>query len=456
MQYDVNQCIFQHIEQRIYSLLHTNTLRVRLPRVAVAREVMSKTSITALLSCIVLLAGTMSMRASANSAIPETTAAAVDEPLMPSPRDEALTAEEYRALVTDLESSAGAYASQLPESLFSLGVSLQSEGEHRAAIAAFKRGVHLARINDGLYCEQQVPMLQREIASHLALGQYAEADERQSYLYRVQMRAVENGKARAQAFMQQAHWQYTAYRLDLDGQGFARLMSMWDLYRLALNDIAGREGQASPALLEPLEGMLLAQYLIADQEPQGINGYQANIDNFSMQQQMNRFNAYRGQSYKKGQAVIQAIYDIQRAEHGEHSLETAQARRMLGDWKLWHGERESAMRAYREAIAELTPRDDAEEMIGTLFGKPVPLPDVAGASQLPPEADAGENSLQLRFTVNQRGKVEELERVDDNELDDAAANRLMRTLRKTPFRPRFALGEPQVTEAVTRSYAIQP
>ena len=298
-------------------------------------------------------------------------------------------------------------------------------------------------------------MLQREIASHLALGQYAEADERQAYLYRVQMRSQEAGITRARAFMQQAQWQYTAYRLALDGQAFARVMSMWDLYRLALTDIMSREGDTSAMLLEPLEGMLLAQYLIADFDMQSLNNAGGSADGFSLQHQQNRFSAYRAQSYKRGRAVIQAIYDIQKAQHGDHSLETARSRAMLGDWMLWHGERDAAMKAYREAVAELTPREDAEVSLLSLFGEPEELPSIEGASQLPEPVDPEQANLRLQFGVDSRGKVVDLERIDENELNDAMANRVMRQLRRTQFRPRLAMGEPQDTETVTRAYEIK-
>ncbi|MEH6587276.1 MAG: hypothetical protein V7720_12005 [Halioglobus sp.] len=359
---------------------------------------------------------------------------------------------QYRTAIAALESTQGAYSPQLTESLLSLGVALQQSGDHSGAIKAFKRGVHLARINDGLYSAQQIPMLQGEVGSHMALGQYAEADERQLYLYRVQMRSMEGGLSRAQAFMQQAQWQYNAYRLALDGQGYARLMSMWDLYRLALNDIVDRQGATSVLLMEPLEGMLLSQYLTANYDVQDING---GAENFSLQQQLNRFNAYRAQSYQKGQAIIQAIYDIEVANHGINSKETVNARVMLGDWTLWFGERETAMNAYGQALAELVARDDAETEIDAIFGAPVELPNLDGARHLPPTAPPERANLLLEFGVNQQGKVYDLERLDENELNKAKANNLMRTLRRTQFRPRLAMGEPQDTEKVTRAYEIE-
>ena len=418
---------------------------------------MTRAPLVLSLGCALLLAITISGRAMAKPEKEAVSTATREQGNIgeQTPVDRTNIGREYQREITKLESSGGAYDAQLPEYLLSLGLSLQQSGNHQAAIDAFKRGVHLARINDGLYSAQQVPMLQREIASHMALGQYAEADERQLYLYRVQMRSMEGGITRAQAFMQQAHWQYNAYRLALDGQGYARLMSMWDLYRLALNDIVDRQGETSSMLMQPLEGMLLAQYLIGAYDVDDINGSLGSPDNFSVQQQLNRFNAYRAQNYQKGRAVIQAMYDIEAANHGSSSRQTANSRVLLGDWLLWYGQREAAMNAYRTAIAELVALGDAEQDIDALFGEPVALPNYQGARHLPATVPQEQANLWVQFDVNKQGKVANLTRVDESDLEKGAANRVLRSLRKTRFRPRLAMGEPQDTEMVTRAYEIQ-
>jgi hypothetical protein len=430
----------------------------------------------------------------------------------------------YRDAIKGIEAVYGAYGPGLSEQILSLGTTLQSQGRHEEAVQLFKRGVHLARINDGLYSAQQLPLLQGQVASHIALGQYAEADERQHYMYRVQLRTMDNSQGRTQALMQQASWQYDAYQLGLGEAGFLRLMAMWDLYRLALTDTLDREGDASPALLPPLQGMLQAQYLIAAYQPE--DGY-SGADDLGARQQLHRFNAYRAQSYEKGNAVIMAIYDIEQkqeeaqptqaatetiaaaeietdtdtetsteskpeteteteslsfapaelgqppvapkgttavpedaqapAQGGEANpgLASARALVMLGDWRLWHEEREPALKAYGDAIAELVQRDDAQLQIDRVFAEPVALPDLDGLRPLPPPAASAESNILLEFGVTHKGRVVDLERIDENEVNTAQANRLMRKLRKTKFRPRFENGEPVDTEKMVRAYGIE-
>ena len=437
-----------------------------------------------------------------------------------SAREMAQQERAYRDAISGLETDQGAYGGGLSEQILSLGKILQSQGRHEEAVSLFKRGVHLARINDGLYSSQQIPLLQGQIASHIAQGQYSQADERQHYLYRVQTSSMNGSAPRTDALMQQAQWQYNAYHLGLGGAGFIRLMSMWDLYRLALNDVINREGENSPDLLPPLQGMLQAQYLIAAYQPE--EGYSGS-DDLGARQQLQRFNAYRAQSYDKGSAVILAIYDVEQKqvlakteaqqdqeqeqeqeqeqlaltdsagqqppeaeltpeaqpgpepeaepeaksesesesdadaqpEQKPHSLATARALVMLGDWRLWHEEREQAWQAYREAMAELVEHDDAQVQIEQLFAEPVALPNLDGLRTLPPAVEPAEDNILLEFGVTKKGRVVDLERVDVNEVNQAKANRLMRKLRKTKFRPRFEGVEPVDTEKVVRAYGIE-
>ena len=138
----------------------------------------------------------------------------------PVPNAKSQEEQAYARAIAATESEDGAYAAELSELLLGLALELQSQGRHRQAIAVFRRGIHLARVNEGLYCAQQIPLLQGEIASNLAIQDYTMADERQNYLYRVQTRSLEAGDALTAALMQQAQWQYDAYQLGLGEHGY--------------------------------------------------------------------------------------------------------------------------------------------------------------------------------------------------------------------------------------------
>lgn len=363
---------------------------------------------------------------------------------------------DYEARIAAIETHRGAYAADLSESLLGLGMALQAQGRHTEAIGLFKRGVHLARVNDGLYCTQQIPLLQGEIASHVAIGNYDQADKRQRYLYRVQTSTMQSGESLTDAFMEHASWQYEAYRLGIGEQDFTRLMNMWDAYRLALNDIIAREGESSGNLERPLYGMLQAQYLIADYNLQQES--QQSMDDFGGRETLYQFNAYRADSYHKGQTILAAIHDVASAQEPGpgRTQASAEALTMLGDWHLWHGERDSARQAYTDALSELAALEDAKTTTEALFGSPVPVPNIADLRPLPPAVEPGPGTVLIEFTVDERGRTRDVERRDENDELDGSAYRLMRKLRKTRFRPRFEAGEPVATPNIVRAYDLQP
>ena len=90
-----------------------------------------------------------------------------------------------------------------------------------------------------------------------------------------------------------------------------------------------------------------------------------------------------------------------------------------------------------------------------LFGAPVALPDIADLSPLPPTVDPQQADVLLAFGVNEQGRVQDLQRMDDNAAQDRQASRLMRQLRRTTFRPRFEAGQPVETEKLVKAFTFQ-
>jgi hypothetical protein len=363
----------------------------------------------------------------------------------------------HQQIIAEIESRDGAYAGDLSESLLSLALNLQAQGRHEEAIAAFRRGIHLTRINEGLHCVQQIPLLQGELASHVARRDYAAIDERQNYLFRVQTQSLPSGDSLAEAMMQQAQWQYQAYQLHLEQEDYTRLINMSELYRAAAQDVIEREGDRSSKLLRPLRGMLQAQYLISRHDIEEPEPHFSQEDTRFGQiaprvnESLLRFKGYRSQSYQQGNAIIEAIAGLAQ----EDASAMAQSRVMLGDWRLWNGNTEAAWEAYREAERELAATDDAQQGMQHMFGVPVALPDLPQLNPLPPAVDPNKADVAFAFGVSEYGRVQDLERIDDNEEQDRVARRLLKQLRKTTFRPRFEAGQPVETDNIVKAFNIQ-
>ena len=374
-----------------------------------------------------------------------------EEPALVNP-----TATAYQFYITDLESRLGAYAPGLAEQLMGLGRSYRDQGLFEEAVTVFKRAVHLSRINNGLNDAAQIPVLEQLIQTLISSGEYEAADERQYYLYRLQQRLYSAGDPQlTAAMMRRAKWEQQAYALSVGEESFNRLLTMWQLYSTVVNTIAQTQGGGSMLLLEPLNGMVETQYLIAAYDGKASTSIQFG-EAGSGDPDVERFNLIQVNNFRQGQAVLSAIRDVLRANENEASSKSTEALIDLGDWMLWHGKIRSAQEIYREAWAELSLKPDAEGLLNHHFGSPQLVPTLSGAHRDLEAPEAIQGYAELSYAVNSRGRVYDLELVSNQPGEatpDADPNTLMRRLQRKLFRPRFDNGEPADTVNITKRYA---
>lgn len=374
-----------------------------------------------------------------------------DEPVLINPE-----ADAYQFYITDLESRQGAYAPGLSEQLMGLGRSYHEQGLFEEAIKVLKRAVHVSRINNGLNDAAQIPLLEQLIQSLIAKGDYDTADERQYYLYRLQRRLYSASDPQmSAAMMRRARWEQQAYALSVGDESFSRLLTMWQLYSRVVTNIAQTEGNNSVLLLEPLNGMVETQYLIAAYDGESKSGIQFG-EVGSGNPDVARFDLVQINNYKQGQAVLGAIRDVLRANESPQSSKSTEALIDLGDWIQWHGNLRAAEEVYREAWAELSLLDAAEDLLNYHFGSPQLIPGLSSAHRdlEPPASISG--YAELSYAVNKRGRVYDLELVSNQPGEatpDAEPNTLMRRLQRKLFRPRYENGEPIETVNITKRYA---
>ncbi len=259
----------------------------------------------------------------------------------------------YRSYIETMEASAGAFAPGLTEQLLGLGLNLQALGRHDEAATILKRGVHVSRVQSGLYSADQLPLLRAEIRSLTALGRYDEVDERQRYLARVESEALEGTPASIAALLDQGAWAEQAWDLRLGDEEThpEHLARSWEYYRLAYNQSAQLFGSESMELLKPLEGMVRLQYRFA--QFQRANAAGNAFDGVSYRQA-----SALGGVYRRGESVLLAIYGLKlfnKAPAGEQASDLAR----LGDWARWLGRRSDARDYYDQAWRRITPPPEA-------------------------------------------------------------------------------------------------
>ncbi len=379
-----------------------------------------------------------------------------DEPELTTP-----DIQIYQLYIADIESRMGAYAPGLSEQLHGLGMAYQTQGLHQAAVKVLKRSVHLARVNNGLYSEQQIPILQRLINSLVASGDYQKADEKQHYLYRVQQKIYADDVPQlTNAMLGRAEWEKQAYFFAAGKPSFSRLITMSELYRRVLSNIALHEGNTSPELLGPLSGLLNTQYLISTYqgEPKTTFEFSSSGSNEPGNPEQNRFALLRASNYRQGQAVLTAMREVHLASESENSQILAESMLALGDWHMWYKKRAPAVLAYQQAWDEIAAGDEAEVLLRSYFDEPQLLPPLADyhSDLKPPSSISG--YVEVSFAINTRGRLQNLETLNVELVDPTAKavepNRLLRRLRKKSWRPRFLERKPVLTENIVRRYAF--
>lgn len=380
-----------------------------------------------------------------------------EQPVLVSP-----DATSYQFYITDLESRFGPYAPGLSEQLLGLGRVYQNQGLHQEAIDIFKRAVHLSRINGGLYSPEQIPALQQQIRSLVAIGDFASADERQYYLFRVQSSVYGSQSVQmSTAMLERAEWERQAYYLSVGETSFLRLLTMWELYSSVLRNIARQEGKLSEGLLHPLQGLLQTQYLISTYTHGGQMGMQTGGPTDDNYAQEARFSMVRVSNYKQGQAVITAMREVYGYNETEESPLPAEALVKLGDWHLWHQKRDSAMTVYLRAWDELGALEDGEQLQKRYFGEPILLPDMPGANKDLTEPEVLTGYAEVTYDISPKGRVRNLELQSTEPTDREAMSedefnpvQLLRRVKRLQYRPQIENREAVLVENVRERYAF--
>ena len=312
-------------------------------------------------------------------------AAPLEAERAPPPLSEPGALGVYRSYIESMETSGGAFAPGLTEQLLGLGLNLQALDRHAEAAKVLKRGVHVSRVQSGLYAADQIPLLRAEIRSLIALGRFDEVDGHQRYLARVESEALTGTPASIAALIDQGEWAEQAWDLGLGDQEALpeHLARSWEYYRLAYNQSTQLYGERSLELLKPLEGMLRLQYRFAGLQRE--NASNSRLDGSSYRQ-----TSALGGAYRRGEAVLSTIFGL-KLVNGSSAGEQARDLTRLGDWARWMGRRSDSRSYYDKAWRRITP--------------PPVVPEALEAAASPePAADAGaELSATTEVAMNEAG-----------------------------------------------------
>jgi len=370
----------------------------------------------------------------------------------------------YEQALEELEYEGGAWSQEVAQELETLGTLLQEQGQYEQAIKVFDRAVHINRVNHGLFSPQQVPLVERVVDGHVALGQWRDADQQQQYAFYIQTRAYGvNDPRMVSVFEDMARWNVTSFYRGIDPDPTLRLMQTFLLYRAAADTVAAHFGPRDPRYLPLLKNVANAADMMTRYALPGTSaGTQANPNMRMVSEFAGR--STRPQGGGSGESALARIVDFYADERRPDTLETrmmlARARAELGDWYLLRQRRQAAMRVYQEAWEDLMKVEGGAALAQEIFGEIAFLPafsnfDVEKKEALGLNADSGARigHVDVAFDVSKYGRMTNFEILAQEPADLRRIDlQIISALREMMARPRLVEG--RTVESLGERYRI--
>ena len=149
--------------------------------------------------------------------------------------DSVLSIDPASRAITTLESDFAAYDLRQIESLEDLGRLSQSSGEHQQALVLFKQALHIARINQGLYHESQISIVDDIISAEIALQNWEEVNNFYAYEEHLYRRLYDTDDSRLEVGLRKVSaWHITALNVNLGGNRIEHLRKVNKLFKLRM------------------------------------------------------------------------------------------------------------------------------------------------------------------------------------------------------------------------------
>ncbi|MGS2724353.1 energy transducer TonB [Porticoccus sp. GXU_MW_L64] len=356
--------------------------------------------------------------------------------------------DKLRAVIEDQEADQGAYGEAMAESLLGLGRALQQVGEHDEAIGTLNHSLHVSKVNHGIYSIQQEPALRALINSYEAQQDLTSVSR--SYTHLSKLYSIHYGRSAPELLPlleEMAEWHRQAYIDNIQRDSIGYLTFSISITNSALAIAEQNPMKFASNMVNLLRSNAQSSWHVNNHlakykhlEGENSKGFDANRE----VQHLNRAAStgrYSNQeliltsSYTIGRDSYQRIIDILN-DNNAAPREKARVMVELGNWFTIYNRPNSARDSYQKAWHLLNDNDD-QEGLEELLGEPDSLPNFDSG---PPNQGT---LVEATMTIDKRGRARKVEVVRTFPEDDRkAAQRAIRTIKKTRFRPRYENGQP--------------
>ena len=164
----------------------------------------------------------------------------------------ARSAEELASTLASMEADYGPFDARLGEPLLSAGDILAENGDYLQARNFLERALHVTRINQGLYSEPQIAIVERLIDCNVAVEDWDAVDDNFRYLHLLYSRLYDRGSDQWNyGLAQVSDWHIVAINNNLGSDMTDHLREANKLFRQRLT-LAEKAGNVDEGTLEIL------------------------------------------------------------------------------------------------------------------------------------------------------------------------------------------------------------
>jgi tetratricopeptide (TPR) repeat protein len=353
----------------------------------------------------------------------------------------------YLRVIALIEASGHMTSRRLARAQAGLASTYFAGKRYDLAAARYEQAIALARREEGLFTEAQIPFLENYAAALTELNRIDDAQRAHRYILRTVERKYGAGSLRY------------AQELESLGRWYARI-GAYDASRLALRDAIGiveaAVGENAAELIGPLTALAdCARRQLLD--PAAARAESADEQRRSiMRDPMAPMVPMVSSSTlaAEGQEALERAVAIAGSQKPPSQLQVADVRTLLGDWYQSRQQPDKALANYQLAwqAGSGATTTSGKSVTELLFGRPVLLaytpPGTWNRYAARPPEEVTLRSAQVSLTVTARGRVAD-PRVVSDAGDPKRGAQALRAAQSAIYRPRYAQGAPVDTPDVT-------
>jgi len=349
-----------------------------------------------------------------------------------------------------IEGLVDAYDDSIGELSLEIGTLLASEGKTEEALSAFRRALHVSRINNGLDSDLQLPVLEAILDLQTKTNQISSAGDTLNRIYRIhQANYLSTDPATIDALIRIGIWHFSAYFFKIDGLSLTHLIKARRAFGLA-HDFSQDSEQGYNFDLYNLLAMTdhgLAS--IASSNESSSN----DTSSFSGNGQVT-VSLVTG-SYRRGKLLLETgILDARKSENIDSLV---RAILLYADWNQMFNKRNAARKLYIRAY-ETALKLPEESPLRQSFNHPHRLPDFNSTLLQFGPKDVEVEMVPVRFNVDKWGASTNIE-ILPKENEEKVANSVRRaarsTIRTVAYRPSIVNGQPIDSVGVTQTVIVE-